>query len=140
MADPITAAKAAALVAGLAVNVFLDISKVLDAPARAQQLGAQLRIVHQLAEYIEQLLKDKPQLAVASLQQAMTELRAILDELKQRTRAANTTGNKRCIWPFNENETEKYLSDIEQYKTAFMSFFVLHNVQCLRLSPCADEF
>ena len=75
MADPITAAKAA-LVAGLiAVSVLNYIAKVQDAPARAQQLRAQLRIVHQLAEYIEQLLNDKPQLPVASLQ-AMTEFRA----------------------------------------------------------------
>jgi len=128
MIDPITAAKAAAVVAGLAVSLLSYIAKVQDAPARAQQLRAQLRIVHQLAEYIEQLLNDKPQLPVTSLQQAMTEFRAILDELDQRTRAANTTGAKRFIWPFNENDTEKYLRDIEHYKTAFISFFVVHNV------------
>jgi hypothetical protein len=128
MADPYTAAKAAALVAGLAVSVLTYLAKVQDAPARAQQLRAQLRIVHQLAEYIEQLLNDKPQLPVASLQQAMTEFRVILDELNSRTQAANATGLRRLKWPFDEADTNKYLSDIEHYKTAFISFFVVHNV------------
>jgi hypothetical protein len=128
MVCPLTAAKAAALVAGLAVNVLAYIAKVQDAPARAQQLRAQLRIVHQLAEHIEQLLNDKPQLPVAALQQAMTEFRAILDELNHRTRAANATGARRLIWPFNEADTDKYLRDIEHYKTAFISFFIVHSV------------
>ena len=128
MVDPVTAAKAAALVAGLAVSVLTYIAKVQDAPARAQQLRAQLRIVHQLAEYIEQLLKDKPQLPVASLQQAMTEFRAILDQLNQRTRAANAVGAKRFIWPFNEADTEEYPRDFKRYNTAFIPFFVIHNV------------
>jgi hypothetical protein len=128
MIEPITAVKTAALVAGLAVSVLGYMAKVRDAPRRAQQLRAQLRMTHQLAENIVQLLKTKPQLPVASLEQAMTELQAILDELEERTRAANTVGAKRFIWPFNDNDTERYLSDIEHYKTAFISFFTLHNV------------
>ena len=128
MIDPITAAKTAAIVAGLAVSVLGYMSKVRDAPRRAQQLRAQLRMTHQLAEDIIQLLKTKPQLPVASLEQALTEFQAILDELEERTRAANTDGLKKYIWPFSEDDTERYLSDIEHYKTAFISFFTVHNL------------
>src|SRR5271154_423089 len=128
MIDPITAAKTAAIVAGLAVSVLGYMSKVRDAPRRAQQLRAQLRMTHQLAEDIIQLLKTKPQLPVASLEQALTEFHAILDELEERTRAANTDGLKKYIWPFSEDDTERYLSDIEHYKTAFISFFTVHNL------------
>jgi DNA repair exonuclease SbcCD ATPase subunit len=128
MIDPYTAAKTAAVVAGLAVSVLGYMAKVRDAPRRAQQLRAQLRMTHQLAEDIIQLLKTKPQLPVASLEQALTEFQAILDELEERTRAANTDGLKKYIWPFNEDDTERYLSDIEHYKTAFISFFTLHNL------------
>ena len=128
MIEPITAAKTAAVVAGLAVSVLGYMAKVRDAPRRAQQLRAQLRMTHQLAEDIIQLLKTKPQLPVASLEQALTEFQAILDELEERTRAANTRGLQKYIWPFNEEDTERYLSDIEHYKTAFISFFTLHNL------------
>jgi hypothetical protein len=128
MIDPYTAAKTAAIVAGLALNVLNYIQNVREAPARSQQLRAQLRTVVQLAEYIEQLLNDKPQLPVASLQQAMDEFRVILDELIHRVRAASTTGARRFLWPFSESETDKYLTDIEHYKTTFISFFVVHNV------------
>ena len=128
MIDPVTAAKTAAIVAGLAVSVLGYMSKVRDAPRRAQQLRAQLRMTHQLAEDIIQLLKTKPQLPVASLEQALTEFQAILDELEERTRAANTDGLKKYIWPFSEDDTERYLSDIEHYKTAFISFFTVHNL------------
>jgi hypothetical protein len=85
-------------------------------------------MTHQLAEDIIQLLKTKPQLPVASLEQALTEFQAILDELEERTRAANTDGLKKYVWPFTEHHTERYLSDIEHYKTAFISFFTLHNL------------
>jgi DNA repair exonuclease SbcCD ATPase subunit len=128
MIDPYTAAKTAAVVAGLAVSVLGYMAKVRDAPRRAQQLRAQLRMTHQLAEDIIQLLKTKPQLPVASLEQALTEFQAILDELEERTRAANTDGLKKYVWPFTEDDTERYLSDIEHYKTAFISFFTLHNL------------
>ena len=128
MIDPYTAAKTAAVVAGLAVSVLGYMAKVRDAPRRAQQLRAQLRMTHQLAEDIIQLLKTKPQLPVASLEQALTEFQAILDELEERTRAANTDGLKKYIWPLTEDDTERYLSDIEHYKTAFISFFTLHNL------------
>jgi DNA repair exonuclease SbcCD ATPase subunit len=128
MIEPYTAAKTAAVIVGLAVSVLGYMAKVRDAPRRAQQLRAQLRMTHQLAEDIIQLLKTKPQLPVASLEQALTEFQAILDELEERTRAANTEGLKKYIWPLNEDDTERYLSDIEHYKTAFISFFTLHNL------------
>ena len=44
MVDLITATKAAALVAGLAVSVVTCLAKVQDAPVRAQQLRAQPHI------------------------------------------------------------------------------------------------
>ena|SRR5271170_5816125 len=128
MIDPYTATKTAAVVAGLALNVLNYLQNVKDAPARSQQLRAQLRTVVQLAEYIEQLLKDKPQLPVASLQQALNEFRTILDELTHRIREASTTGARRFLWPFSEADTDKYLTDIEHYKTTFISFFVVHSV------------
>lgn len=128
MIEPITAAKSAAFIAVLALNVLGYIQKVKDAPERSQRLRAQLRTVVQLAEHIELLLVDKPQLPVASLQQAMNEFRTILDEMNHRIRATSTTGARRLLWPFNEAETDKQLSDIEHYKTTFISFFVIHNV------------
>jgi hypothetical protein len=128
MIDPITAAKTAAIVAGLAVNVLGYMAKVRDAPRRAQQLRDQLGMTQHLAEGIEQLLKTNPQLPVAPLEQAMTQLHAILDELEERTRPANAAGIHKYLWPFNEDETERYLSDIEHYKSAFNAFFALHNL------------
>jgi len=128
MIEPYTAAKTAAVVAGLALNVLRYIHSVRNAPARSQQLRSQLGTVVQLAEYIEQLLNDKPQLPVTALQQALNEFRTILDELNHRTGEASTTGAKRYLWPFSEGETDKYLTDIEHYKTTFISFFVVHNV------------
>ncbi len=77
---PYTATKTAAIIAGLALNVLSYLQNVRDAPARSQQLRSQLHTVAQLAEYIEQLLKDKPQLPVAALQQALNEFRMNTDE------------------------------------------------------------
>ena len=128
MIDPFTAAKLAAILAGQAMNVLSYITNVHDAPVRSQQLRGQLRIVVQLAEYIERLLNDEAQIPIASLHQAMTEFRAILDQLSRRLQEASTSGVKKLLWPFNESETDKYLQDIEHYKTTFISFFVLHNV------------
>jgi hypothetical protein len=138
MIEPITAAKTAAAVVGLLQNVIGYIQKVNDAPVRSQQLRAQLRSVTELAEYIEQLLRDKPRLPIHSLQQTMDEFRTILDGLAQRVQESSVSGKGRFLWPFNETEIEKYLIDIEHYKTTFISFLLVHNVyhpyplSCLR--------
>jgi hypothetical protein len=128
MLDPFTAAKLAAILASQAMRVLGYITNVHEAPVRSQQLRGQLRIVVQLAESIERLLKDEAHIPIASLHQAMTEFRPILDQLNRRLQEASTSGVRRLLWPFNEAETDKYLVDIEHYKTTFISFFVVQNV------------
>lgn len=126
MFDPVTAAELAAHLASQALLVVNYIAKVRNAHTRLQQLRAQLRIVLQLAEYIEKIPKDRNLMPTASLHQAMTEFRAILDELAHRIQVGGAL--QRLMWPLNEAETDKYFRDVEHYKTTFMSFFVMHNV------------
>jgi hypothetical protein len=128
MLEPISAAKLAAVIVGEAVGVLTFIKRVQDAPVRSQQLRVQLRTVVQLVEYIERMLKNETQMPIASIPQALTEFRVILDKLTHRLRESSTSGMKRVTWPFNETETERHLRDIEHYKTTFISFFLVHNV------------
>ena len=128
MIDPLTAANTVASLGGQVLKVLNYITAVHDAPARALQMRTKLQIVVQLADHIELLLDEKPQMRAPSLLDAMAGFRSVLQNVSRRITDPSRSTAQRFAWPFTEPETERLFADIEHYKTAFTLFFSYHSL------------
>lgn len=128
MIEPLTAANTVASIGAQVLKVLNYVVAVHDAPTRARQMRTQLQTAVQLADHIEQLLAEKPQMPVGSLPDAMSGFRQVLQNVSSRIGDTSMSKVQRLAWPFTEQETDRLFSDIEHYKSSFNTFFSVQNL------------
>lgn len=87
---------------------------VKDAPAKSEAVQQELLAVSLVLKNIasegdEQILRGV----------ALNRFGALLNEIQSRTSLQKGLTMKRLKWPFTQKENEKYLSELERYKSTF---------------------
>jgi len=129
--DPFSALGAAVTISTFAVrakdivgNIYRYYEAVRDAPKRARELRQEMGYLCDLLDILEQVTNEpnfKPsQPLFTAISSSIVGFKETLDDLDKRTAAANVKGIKRLKWPFSNDDNDKVLEKLQNYKTSFI--------------------
>ena len=124
--DPLTAVGLAAaiddlsaLVANVVSNLYKYWGAVQDAPRRSLELRTEIGSLLGLLTNVKDSLTNSVTPTESFLDAVLTtvdQLQEVLKEMERQTDVNRVQGLRACIWPFTNNEIDRFIKKIERYK------------------------
>lgn len=113
-------------------NLYAFFSSTINAPIDAAKLRGEILQVFGLLKALQSILENG-QHALRSakngtLQESLSALRVVLEEIDERIKPRRTKGLRRLVWPFRQDEIVRLLARIERCKTTLLCALVTENM------------